>query len=47
MKIRLVQDIDRKTTIPKSVMRKAVEKVYGVKLDTPKKTARKVTKKAV
>jgi hypothetical protein len=44
MKIRLAKDIDRKTSIPKSDIIRAVEKVYGVKLsgkDKPKKVSAK------
>jgi ribosomal protein L23 len=36
MKLKLAKDINRKTSIPKSEIRKAVEKVYGVKLDASK-----------
>ncbi len=46
MKEVIIKDIERKTTIPKSVIRKAVEKVYGVKLDAPKKLTKKLNKKA-
>lgn len=45
MKIKLAKDIDRKTSIPKSEIIKAVEKVYGVKLNGKDKT-KNVTGKA-
>ena len=46
MKKVIIRDIERKTTIPMSVIRKAVEKVYGVKLDSTKKMSGKSSTKA-
>lgn len=45
MKIRLVKDIERKTSIPKSVIIRAVEKAYGVKLDAPQKNQEELLKR--
>ncbi len=43
MKNVIIRDIDRRTSIPKAVIKKAVETVYGVSLDTKVKKAPPVT----
>jgi ribosome-binding protein aMBF1 (putative translation factor) len=46
MKKFIIKDIDRKTSIPKAQIIRAVEKVYGVKLSDGKQNQKEPSKAA-